>query len=1269
MEDLTGDWPTVASEISGVAAVIAGRYRVRARLGRGATKEVYLAYDERLDREVALALVVGAIGNPAAGARITREAQVTGRLGDHPNVITVYDTGEHEGIPYLVLRAMPGGSLADVLDRGRPSIADALRWGRELAAALAHAHAHAVVHRDVKPDNVWLAADGSAALGDFGIAHQLGLERLTAEGVVVGTVRYLSPEQIRGEEIGPASDLYALGVTLYELVTGSPPFAAKDATFVLTQHLTVAPEPPSRREPAVPAQLEKLILALLEKDAAQRPAAAADVAAALEAIAGRDRVPTEPVAPSTPRTDARRLVSVLAARADVSDPEALHGVFQRAASIIEQHGGTVERYLGDGLVGFFGLTESHEDDALRATRAAVELRDTTTELRVGIESGEVFLSAGPHGATVTTGSAITTAGRLAEGAAEGEILLGDRVRRAVGSDASVDAASGRLLELHPEQPALLRAVTTPFVGRARELDELRAAFARACQERTCRLVTIAGPPGIGKSRLAGEFLASAGDRATVLVGRCLAYGEGTTYRALADIVRGLGGDDPRDRLAQLMDGDEQAVRGILAAIGLSDEPAQPEETAWALRRLLERLAREQPVVVAVEDIHWAEPALLDLLDHVATLSAGAPLLLVCLTRPELLEQRPDWAAPQPNRLLLMLDALDGAQARELAARLGGAERADRIAARAEGNPLFVEQLVAVDDGRQTDELPASIHAVLAARIDRLEADERALLQHAAVEGRTFHAGALAVLQGHGDDARRVSARLVALARKGLIGGDQPEFAGQDAFRFNHVLIREAAYAGLPKAQRAELHARVAHWLAERQTAADEIVAFHLEQACLLAAELGRATTHERDLATRALERFDAAARAALTRADPATAAALLERGVALLDAGDPARAERLPALGAALFAAGRAEDARTVLDEAVLRAPGPLQAARARVEREFVRLEHEPGARAQPALQTADAALAVFDQAGDDAGRCRAWALRAQVAWTAGQVQRAEDAWRRAGECAAAAGDERALFETLGWRATAAVLGPTPVDAAIRQCEAARAVVQASPAATAWILNPLASLHAMRGDFALAQQFLDEADETLRELGSLIASVSHHGALVQLLAGRPELAEIPLQEGVAKLESMSDGGLLATTTAMLAQAVYAQGRTAEAERLCAVTADAAPGDDIVTNVIWRSVQAKVLAHGGECEQATAQALEAVALAARTDLLSHHGDAMLDLAEVHRLCARPGECTDAVHAALDLYDAKGNAAAAARARRMLGRDGSGAPGERAHPSGG
>ncbi len=1250
MDDVTSDTPTLQSPLPTVAGLVAGRYQVRSRLGRGATKEVYLAYDERLDREVALAIVVGA-ADEIARARVAREAQVTGRLGDHPNIITIYDTGELEGVPYLVMRAMSGGSLADLLARERPPLQHTIRLCREIALALAHAHEHGVVHRDVKPDNVWLAADGSAALGDFGIAHRAGSDRLTAEGMVLGTVRYLSPEQIRGAEIGPASDLYALGVTLYELVTGRAPFVGDDPMHVLTQHLTAQPVAPSEHEPGVPDALERLILALLAKAPQKRPASAGEVASALGAIAGSDEATVAAAvgAQATAHgTQARRFVSVLAASADI-DPEALHAALDRCAAAVERHGGTVQRYLGDVAVGFFGLTESHGDDALRAARAALELTIEAPALRLGIESGELFLGPGPGGGNVATGAAIKAAVRLAEDAGDGEILLGDRQRRAVGADASIDSETGRLLGLQNELPGLLRAADTPFVGRRRELDELRTAFELVRGESACRLVTLAGPPGIGKSRLARQFLGEVHDDAKVLVGRCLAYGEGTTYRAVVDIVRGLG-PDPRAELERLLPGDDQAQRAVLGAVGLSDEPAQAEETSWAMRRLLAQLARERPLVVAVEDIHWAEPALLELLDHLVVLSSGAPILLLCLTRPELLEARPEWVAPQPDRSVIVLDALAQTQARELAARLGAGEHADRIAERAEGNPLFVEQLVAVDadDG----ELPESIQAVLAARIDHLDPGERTVLQRASVEGRTFHAGALAVqLPAH--EQRAVGARLVSLSRKGLIAADRPVYAGEDAFRFGHALIREAAYGGVPKLQRADLHAGLAQWLGDRP-AADEIVGFHLEQACCLRRELGYADETERSLAAGAIARLEAASRAALVRGDTQAASTLLERAVAVAGSDAAARGALLPALGASLFEAGRITEAVSVLDEAIAGASAQRLAARAQIEREFVRLETDTDAQLQHSLEVADRVLPLLERDGDDHGQCRAWSLRAQVAWIAGRLAEADAAWCEAAGCARRAGDDRELLVILRWRATAAMLGPTPVSEAIRLCEGFGEMAAGSPVATAWIDNALAVLHAMSGDFERAERFVEEANATLDELGGLSSSVSHHEALVRLLADQPELAEVPLRAGVQRLTRIGDNGLLATTTAMLAQAVYAQGRLREADELCEATSATAAADDIITQVIWRGVRAKILARDGRCDDAEAVARGAVEQVQTSDMLSHEGDAMLDLADVLRACGRPDEARRAVEAALELFERKGNVVAIARAAEQLHR---------------
>jgi len=359
----------------------------------------------------------------------------------------------------------------------------------------------------------------------------------------------------------------------------------------------------------------------------------------------------------------------------------------------------------------------------------------------------------------------------------------------------------------------------------------------------------------------------------------------------------------------------------------------------------------------------------------------------------------------------------------------------------------------------------------------------------------------------------------------------------------------------------------------------------------------------------------------------------------------PDDATLLPALGAALFEVGRMGEAIQALDAAITSASDMRWKARAGVERELVRLESDTTAGIARALHVADAAMTVLAAHDDAYGQCRAWSLRAQAGWFAGTVGRADAAWEEAARFAEEVEDERELVQILGWRATAAVLGPTPVVDAIRQCESFRERVGASPVAVALMANPLASLYAMQGAFDRAQRSLQQANEILLELTGVGYAVSHHEALVRLLADRPDLAEQTLVDGLRKLHGTDDHGRIATTAAMLAQALFAQGRLEEADRQCALAARESPADDIVPQVIWRGVRAKLTTD-------EALARDAVALVAATDLLSHHADALLDLAHVQR--ANNSAYQDAARSALSLYEQKGNAVGAARARSLLGR---------------
>jgi DNA-binding SARP family transcriptional activator len=1030
-------------------------------------------------------------------------------------------------------------------------------------------------------------------------------------------------------------------------------------------------------ERAILAQDAALALPVLEaaQEAAPREPAA-ERAVGVAALGER-------AAPAPGVTGARRLVSIVFADLVGStglgerlDPESMHALLDRytevCCAVIERHGGTVEGFIGDAVVGVFGLAELHEDDALRAVRAAVELREAGAALsgelqrergvgiamKFGVESGEVFLRAGARRSSFAAGDAFNVASRLEGSAPEGEILLGENTYPLVRDFVRAEpleplALKGRAAKVRPWRLLGLetglrprRSPGSPFVNRARELEELREKFAHVRDDQACEAVTVIGPAGIGKSRIVEELAAEVGDAATVAVGRCLSYGEGVTYRTLAEIVGQLGGGDPRQRVEELLAGEEPVARLVLGAIGLSEGTAQPEETHWAVRRLLERVAAERPLVVVVDDVHWAEPTLLDLLEYLVAFSSGHPILVACLARPDFVQTRPAWVTPQPNRSVIVVDPLPNAEALELVERAGAAAGvAERIVETAEGNPLFLEQLVAVGAEDGGSALPSSIHAVLAARIDRLDPGERTVLELASVQGRSFHVGVLGELLGERDRAQTAT-HLVSLVQQQLIRSDRSDLPGQDAFRFAHALIREAAYNGLPKQRRAEVHERVARWLERRPGAQDETIGFHLGEAHRLLGELGPTGERERALASAAAERLESAGRAALLRGDAQAGARQLERAAALMGPDDPARARLLPGVGAALLDAGRLADADSVLTEAIERAPAgsPLE-ARARVEQQLVRLQ---AGTDRASDEVADSALSVLEAGGDELGQCRALWLRALRAWIEGRCADADEAFRRAAEHARRSGDQAALFEILGWRASGALFGPTPVPEGIRLCHEIREQVRDSPVAEARARQPTAALHAMAGDFDEARRLVQTADEILSELGDLQSAIAQQEALVEMLAGEPAAAEARLRSGYERLEQMGEKALLASTAAMLAQALYAQGRHDEAAQVCEVSEEAAAEDDISAQIGWRGVRAKLRA-AERWDEAHALAAEAVRLAERTDFLTIHAEALVDLAEVLRQGGRTDEADAALAEALELFERKGDVASLARVR--------------------
>ena len=403
------------------------------------------------------------------------------------------------------------------------------------------------------------------------------------------------------------------------------------------------------------------------------------------------------------------------------DPESLRRVmsrfFAQMSAVLERHGGTVEKYIGDAVMAVFGIPELHEDDALRAVRAATELRLALAVLneelerdqavrigiRVGVNTGEVVAGDGSGGQNLVTGDAVNVAKRLEEAARTGEILVGEPTRRLVENAVVLEPrdelalkgksdphAAWNVLAVIEGASAYARRLDAPLIGRESELALLRAAYAEAVKRRSCRLCTIVGPAGIGKSRLAAELCSNVRDEATVLTGRCLPYGDGITFWPLVEIGGSLGSDDGvREVLEHAEDGELVAAR-VLGAVGPTAAAAPGGETFWAVRRLMEEVARERPLVVVVEDIHWAEPTLLDLLEYLAGWTHDAPLLLVCIARPDLLDERPGWLTQPGSGALLeplteeeshaLLDEIAQEWPLEAAAR-------QRIADAADGNPL------------------------------------------------------------------------------------------------------------------------------------------------------------------------------------------------------------------------------------------------------------------------------------------------------------------------------------------------------------------------------------------------------------------------------------------------------------------------------------------------------------------------------------------------------------------------------------------------------
>jgi class 3 adenylate cyclase/tetratricopeptide (TPR) repeat protein len=1005
------------------------------------------------------------------------------------------------------------------------------------------------------------------------------------------------------------------------------------------------------------------------------------------------------------------------------DPESLRHILSRyfdgMRTVFERHGGVVEKFIGDAVVAVFGIPEVHEDDALRAVRAVADMAATLRQLndelqeeqglaisvRTGVNTGEVVVGDPGPGQQLVLGDAVNVAARLEQTAEPGEILLGEATVRLVKDAVEVEVLASRtvkgkehpvrayrLVRVKPGVSGHTRRLDSPMVGREHELILLTQAYARVARERACHLFTVLGSAGVGKSRLLEEFLHTIKDEASVLRGRCLPYGDGITFWPIAEIVKQAAGitenNIPAQAAEKLQAALEKEKEGSLIAerlgqlIGLREGAAVPEETFWAVRKLLESLARKRPLAIVFDDIHWGQPTFLDLVEHIADWIRDVPLLLVCVARQELLDLRPAWAGGKLNVTSISLEPLRTEECSILMFNLlGTGESVDSalrgIVESAEGNPLFVEEILSmlIDDGLLQREdghwvptgdlsrvpVPSSIQALLAVRLERLSQSEREVIERASVEGRVFHRGALVELLPE-ESRLKVAANLMTLSRKEMIRSEQPEFPGEDAFRFRHLLIRDSAYQAMPKELRAELHERFASWL-ERVAAGrlglyEEILGYHLEQAHHYRKELRPGDARAGELGRRGGERLAAAGREALARGDVPAVINFFQRAVSMLPGADPARTALLPGLAAALGARGEFAEAEALLNEAIEKAHASADRgveAHAQVEMLALRALSQPEGLTERTLREMPRIMPIFERLGDDRGLARCWLILAGAHITTLQFPATEDAARHAFVHARRAGDRGQEGESLSvltlatyWgRATLVGEGFHKLDEILKMSRGNRGVEAA-------VLVARAGYEAKSGRVQEARRLHAAAKAILLDLGLKVQAggISMIAFDIESAAGNPSAAEPELRTGYQLLRRMGEKSYLSTVAGYLAEAVYAQGRYGEAEELSRESQESADKGDALSQMLWRRIRGKLLARQGDTEQALKLAEEALALAAGTSGARASVDAYLEVAEIFNLLGRRHDAVALIEKAAHLYEETGDTLSARRARGQL-----------------
>jgi class 3 adenylate cyclase/tetratricopeptide (TPR) repeat protein len=999
------------------------------------------------------------------------------------------------------------------------------------------------------------------------------------------------------------------------------------------------------------------------------------------------------VATPAPR-EQRKTVTVLfcdvtgsTAMGERLDPESLRQVMRRyfdaARTVIEHHGGTVEKFIGDAVMAVFGVPVLHEDDALRAVRAAAGLRDaltalnpelerdfgTTVTVRTGVNTGPVVTGTEER---LATGDAVNVAARLEQAAAPGEIVIGPETWRLVRDAVTVTplapldlkgkslpVSAYRLLGLIGDARDMRGRSDSAMVGRATQSRMLDDAFANVVDGRSCSLFTVLGAAGVGKSRLTNEFLS----RIDVLKvqGRCLSYGEGITYWPVISIVKQVLDGPSGAGAAALMARDVTVATAIGTLLGDLRVTTSSIEIAWAVRKLLEAAAETGPLVAVFDDVHWGEPTLFDLIEHIGDFSRDAPILILCLGRPELLDRRPGWGGGKLNATTVLLGPLSTADTDALIDELLPAASGipvalrDRVRATAAGNPLFVEEIVAmVRESTSHDVIvPPTIKALLAARFDQLRPDERGLLERGSIEGQSFHRGAVEAMA---PDERDVAGRLMTLVRKDLLRPDRALFAGEDAFAFRHLLIRDAAYDSLPKSERAELHARFAGWLVTHGADVeelDEIAGYHLEQAFRYRAELGPVDEKARVLSASGAAHLQSAGRRALDRGDTAATVNLLERADLLIPE-EHIEFALEKALINGLGMSGRLNDALARADGAAEQrsaAGDTVQEMQARLIGALWRRSTDPDAGEGDLRAQLERARPLIEASGDDSAL-------ASLEMVAGEEQRygcrfesALASLTSAMEHARRAGEPWLVTSARTFASGAVANGPTRCEEALVWLAHERTENEGFlPSLALWEASTLAE----RERFREARERFAATVDQLRERGltTRVATAMQISWHIEALAGDLVAAERAARLGVEQLERLGGLGWLSTQACHLAEALYALGRFDEAELWALRGLEVGGAGDVLTQLLGLEVRSKLLARRGDFSGALTLAKQADELAGATQAPLLKADAALALAEVLYLSGNIAGAGEQASRARDHFERKGSTAGVALVHRVV-----------------